>query len=143
MAITKDGSKILLSLGRANHVAIIDGTTYDVLKYVLVGKRAWSVDLSPDETVAIVANGLSDDITVIDMTSMTAIAVDPRRSRAAFGDDRWLGSRGGGWQRPSRCPRSPPQRRMRRVMSGSATSASSTIHATTKSSSISASCSIR
>ncbi len=77
MAITKDGTKILLSLGRANHVAIIDGTSHDVLQYVLVGKRAWSVDLSPDETVAIVSNGLSDDITIIDMASMSATLTIP------------------------------------------------------------------
>ena len=70
MAITKDGSKVLLSLGRANHVAIIDAKSHDVLQYVLVGKRAWSVDLSSDETKAYVANGLSDDITIIDMASM-------------------------------------------------------------------------
>lgn len=70
MAITKDGSKVLLSLGRANHVAIIDAKSHDVLQYVLVGKRAWSVDLSSDETLAYVANGLSDDITIIDMASM-------------------------------------------------------------------------
>lgn len=77
MAITRDGSKILLSLGRANHVAIIDGTSHEVLQYVLVGKRAWSVDLSPDESLAIVSNGLSDDITVIDMASMTATQTIP------------------------------------------------------------------
>jgi len=77
MAVTRDGSKILLSLGRANHVVIIDGKTHDVLQYVLVGKRAWSVDLSSDETRAYVANGLSDDITVIDMASMKPIRSVP------------------------------------------------------------------
>ena len=77
MAITKDGSKVLLSLGRANHVAIIDGTSHNVLQYVLVGKRAWFVDLSPDESHAIVCNGLSDDITIIDMASLTAIQTVP------------------------------------------------------------------
>ena len=33
--------------------------------------RAWSVDLSRDEKTAIVANGLSDDITIVDMGSMS------------------------------------------------------------------------
>lgn len=70
MAVTRDGSKILLTLGRANHVAVIDGTTHEVISYVLVGKRAWSVDLSPDESIAVVSNGLSDDITLIDMASL-------------------------------------------------------------------------
>jgi PQQ-dependent catabolism-associated beta-propeller protein len=73
MAITKDGSKVLISLGRANHIAIVDAHTHAVLQYVLVGTRAWSVDLSSDEKTAIVANGLSDDITVIDMASMKPV----------------------------------------------------------------------
>jgi YVTN family beta-propeller protein len=48
-----------------------------VLKYVLVGKRAWSVDLSSDEKLAYVANGLSDDITVVDMASMEPLQSIP------------------------------------------------------------------
>lgn len=77
MAITKDGTKVLLSLGRANHIAIIDAKSKDVLKYVLVGKRAWSVDLSSDEKTAYVANGLSDDVTLVDMGSMNPVKSVP------------------------------------------------------------------
>ena len=73
MAITKDGAKVLITLGRANHMAIVDAKTYEVLQYVLVGSRAWDVDLTSDEKTAFVANGLSDDITVVDMVSMTPV----------------------------------------------------------------------
>ncbi|CDP51126.1 MAG: PQQ-dependent catabolism-associated beta-propeller protein [Devosia nanyangense] len=73
MAITQDGSKVYVSLGRANHVAVVDAKTHDVLQYILVGKRAWSVDLSRDEKTAIVANGLSDDITIVDTASMKPV----------------------------------------------------------------------
>src|ERR1700712_788286 len=73
MAATKDDSKVLLTLGRANHIAILDSKSHNVLQFVLTGKRPWSVDLSADEKTAIVANGLSDDITVIDMTSMQPV----------------------------------------------------------------------
>lgn len=73
MASTKDDSKVLLSLGRANHIAILDAKSHDVLQFVLTGKRPWSIDLSRDEKTAIAANGLSDDITVIDMASMQAV----------------------------------------------------------------------
>lgn len=73
MAITRDGSKVLVSLGRANHVAIVDAKTFEVLQYVLVGSRAWDVALTADEKTAFVANGLSDDITVVDMESMTPV----------------------------------------------------------------------
>ena len=73
MTITKDGSKILITLGRANNLAIVDAKTREVLQYVLVGSRAWDVDLASDEKTAYVTNGLSDDITIIDMDSMTPI----------------------------------------------------------------------
>jgi PQQ-dependent catabolism-associated beta-propeller protein len=73
MAITQDGAKLLITLGRANHVAIIDAKSREVLQYVLVGSRAWDVDLTSDEKTAYVANGLSDDITVIDMATMTPV----------------------------------------------------------------------
>jgi PQQ-dependent catabolism-associated beta-propeller protein len=73
MAITRDGSKVLITLGRANHLAIVDAKTHEVLKYVLVGSRAWDVALTSDEKTAYVANGLSDDITVVDMVSMTPV----------------------------------------------------------------------
>jgi PQQ-dependent catabolism-associated beta-propeller protein len=73
MAVTKDGSKILITLGRANHLAIIDSKTHEILTYALVGSRAWDVDLASDEKTAYVTNGLSDDITIIDMDSMTPI----------------------------------------------------------------------
>lgn len=73
MTITKDGSKVLITLGRANHLAIVDAKSFEVLQYVLVGSRAWDVALTADEKTAFVANGLSDDITVVDMTSMRPV----------------------------------------------------------------------
>lgn len=73
MTITKDGSKVLITLGRANHLAIVDAKTKQVIQYVLVGSRAWDVDLTSDEKTAFVTNGLSDDITVVDMATMTAL----------------------------------------------------------------------
>ena len=77
MALTKDGSKAILSLGRANHIAIIDAKTKKILDYVLVGKRPWSVALNREETLAVVANGLSDDITLVDLVMRKAIKSIP------------------------------------------------------------------
>ena len=77
MAITQDGCKVIVTLGRANHVVFVDAKSRDVLAYTLVGSRAWDVDISRDETTAYVANGLSDDITVIDMATMKAIQSVP------------------------------------------------------------------
>ncbi len=73
MTITKDGSKVIITLGRSNHVVFVDTKSRAVLGYTLVGSRAWDVDLSRDEKTAYVANGLSDDITVVDVASMKAV----------------------------------------------------------------------
>lgn len=77
MALTRDGKTGIISLGRANHVAVIDAISKEIKAYVLVGKRAWSVALTSDEKVAVVANGLSDDITLIDMESLRPIRSVP------------------------------------------------------------------
>ena len=77
MALTRDGKIGLISLGRANHVAVIDALTKEILAYVLVGNRAWSVALTRDEKIAVVANGLSDDITLIDMEKYRPIRSIP------------------------------------------------------------------
>ena len=40
MALTADGARRYISLGRANHVAVLDGFTHELIDYVLVGRRA-------------------------------------------------------------------------------------------------------
>jgi YVTN family beta-propeller protein len=58
-------------------VAIVDTRTKQVLGYVLVGSRPWGVDLTKDEKTAVVTNGLSDDITIVDMQSMKPVKSVP------------------------------------------------------------------
>ena len=77
MAITADGSRVFISLGRANHIAVVDAASRAVEAYILVGSRAWSVALSRDEQTAYVANGLSDDITIIDLAAMAPVESIP------------------------------------------------------------------
>ncbi len=77
MALTKDGKRGLISLGRANHIAVIDAMSKEIIEYVLVGRRAWSVALTGDESVAVVVNGLSDDITLVDMETLRPIRSIP------------------------------------------------------------------
>ena len=88
MAVTKDGSKVLVSLGRANNIAVVDAKTHEVIKYILVGRRAWSVDLSADEGKAYVANGLSDDINGDRHDDDGTGQVGGGGTRSALGDDR-------------------------------------------------------
>lgn len=77
MTITEDGSRAFISLGRANHIAVVDTGSREVEAYILVGSRAWSVALSRDEQTAYVANGLSDDITIIDVADMSPVESIP------------------------------------------------------------------
>jgi YVTN family beta-propeller protein len=77
MTMTKDGKSAIIALGRANHVAFVDPTSKTVQGYVLVGSRAWGVALSPDERTLYVANGLSDDLSIVDMTSRKTIRTVP------------------------------------------------------------------
>jgi PQQ-dependent catabolism-associated beta-propeller protein len=71
--ITKDGKLGFVSLGPSNRVAVVDGLTHEVKKYLLVGQRPWHGAFTPDEKYLLVANGVSNDISVIDVASVRAI----------------------------------------------------------------------
>jgi PQQ-dependent catabolism-associated beta-propeller protein len=66
IVITSDGSKAYVALGRANHVAVINAKSREVMDYIVVGKRAWGLRLNADESRLWVANGLSDDVSIVD-----------------------------------------------------------------------------
>lgn len=63
------GTLAFVALGAANHVAFVNVNSLEVEKYILVGRRAWGLGLSPDNESLIVLNGLSDDFTIIDIES--------------------------------------------------------------------------
>jgi PQQ-dependent catabolism-associated beta-propeller protein len=71
--VTPVGKTAYVGLGRANHVAVVDVASRQVRGYVLVGKRAWGLALSRDGRRLYVANGLSDDMTIVDTESMKAL----------------------------------------------------------------------
>ena len=75
--MTRDGKRAFVALGRANHVAFIDVATRKVTNQVLVGKRAWNVMLDKAEAKLLVVNGLSDDITVVDVAGAKALKSIP------------------------------------------------------------------
>ncbi len=62
-----------VALGSANHVVFIDAESREILKYILVGRRPWGLALGPDGDRLYVLNGLSDDMTVIDVSRMRPI----------------------------------------------------------------------
>jgi PQQ-dependent catabolism-associated beta-propeller protein len=77
MALSPDGQRLWVGLGRANHVAEVDVASKAVKQLVLVGKRAWGLGFAPDGKTLYVANGLSDDMTIIDTAAGRAIKSVP------------------------------------------------------------------
>lgn len=77
IAMARDGKTAVVALGRANHVAFVNAQTGEVGDYVLVGKRAWNMTFNRDESLLFVANGLSDDMTIIDMKTRKAVRSVP------------------------------------------------------------------
>jgi YVTN family beta-propeller protein len=51
---------------------VIDPKTYEVEQHILVGQRPWHLELSSDQSKLYVANGLTNDMTVIDVASLKA-----------------------------------------------------------------------
>ncbi len=85
IGITKDGKTAFVALGPANRVAVVDATTHEVTKYLLVGQRVWHMAFTPDEKYLLVTNGVSNDVSVIDVAGAKGHQDDPGR-RAALGD---------------------------------------------------------
>jgi len=75
--ISRDGKRAFVGLGKANHVAFIDVPSRKVTGLVLVGKRAWNVTLDKAEARLYVVNGLSDDVTVVDVAAAKPIKSIP------------------------------------------------------------------
>jgi PQQ-dependent catabolism-associated beta-propeller protein len=71
--LTRDGKYAFVALGPANHVAVIDAKTYDVLKYIVVGKRVWQLAFTPEQDKLFTTNGVSGDVTVIDIATLEAV----------------------------------------------------------------------
>ncbi len=46
-------------------------------KYILAGNRVWGLTLTADEEVLYAANGLSDDVSIIDTKTLTNIKSVP------------------------------------------------------------------
>ncbi len=71
--ITKDDKIAFIALGPANRVAVVDTSTFKVLKYILVGQRVWQMYFTPDGKLLFTTNGASNDVSVIDVANQKAI----------------------------------------------------------------------
>src|SRR5438270_2896161 len=73
ITITRDVKTGFVALGPANRIAVVDGTTHQVTKYLLVGQRVWHMAFTPDEKFLLSTNGVSNDVSVIDIASLKVI----------------------------------------------------------------------
>ncbi|MCI4662316.1 MAG: YVTN family beta-propeller repeat protein [Neomegalonema sp.] len=65
--LTSDGKTAFIALGPANHVAVVDAQSFAVEEYLLVGRRVWHMDFDPAQKLLFTSNGVSGDVTVIDV----------------------------------------------------------------------------
>ena len=77
IVVTGDGKTAFVTLGRANHVAVVDVASRNVEDYILVGSRPWNGTFTRDESLLFVTNGLSDDISIIDVASRKVVKSIP------------------------------------------------------------------
>jgi YVTN family beta-propeller protein len=79
MAVILDAprDRLYLSTGRGGTVAVLDmkeaPQTVKLIKEIPVGARPWGIALSSDGRYLYTANGPSNDVTVVDTTTMSAI----------------------------------------------------------------------
>src|SRR5438128_8196285 len=73
ISITSDGKTGFVALGPANRVAVVNGQTHAVQKYLLVGQRVWHMAFTPDEKYLLTTNGVSNDVSIIDVANLRII----------------------------------------------------------------------
>jgi PQQ-dependent catabolism-associated beta-propeller protein len=66
--------RAFVALGRGDAVAEVDPKTFAVRRYFPVGHRNWGIGIAPDGRHLFAANGLSGDITVIDLVANKPVA---------------------------------------------------------------------
>ena len=68
--LTDDGKYAFVALGPANHVAVVDAQSFEVLDYLLVGRRVWHMEFDPSQALLLTTNGISGDVSVIDVDDL-------------------------------------------------------------------------
>lgn len=89
MAVIVDAprNRLYLSTGRGGTVAVVDikgaPQTAKLIKEIPVGKRPWGIALSSDGRLLYTANGPSNDVSVVDTTTLSAV------KRIPVGESPW------------------------------------------------------
>jgi PQQ-dependent catabolism-associated beta-propeller protein len=77
IALTKDDKLGFVAMGPANRVAVVDAQTFAVKKYLLVGQRVWNLAFNHDESRLYTTNGISNDISEIDVPNLRVLKSVP------------------------------------------------------------------
>jgi PQQ-dependent catabolism-associated beta-propeller protein len=72
-AATDGSDKVYIALGPSARVAVVNAKTYEVEDYLLVGPRVWNLAFSPDQKRLFTTNGISGDVSVIDLEKQRVI----------------------------------------------------------------------
>lgn len=70
---TAGDAHAFVALGPSNHVAVVNAETYEVEDYLLVGRRVWHMEFNRDRSLLFTTNGVSGDVTVIDVAARRPI----------------------------------------------------------------------
>ncbi len=71
--MTNGDTHAFVALGPANHLAAVNAETYEVEEYILVGRRVWHMAFNADRSKLFTTNGVSGDVTVVDVDSRKAL----------------------------------------------------------------------
>ena len=69
----KEGKTAFVALGPAGRIAVVNVETGAVLKYMIVGQRVWHMVLTPEEDMLFTTNGVSNDVTAIDVKNLKPV----------------------------------------------------------------------
>jgi PQQ-dependent catabolism-associated beta-propeller protein len=73
IVFSRDGARAFVALGRAKLVAEVDPKRLAIVRTFPVGWRAWNLALSPDEKRLYTANGLTGDMSAVDLVTNKAL----------------------------------------------------------------------
>jgi len=80
--MTKEGKTAFIALGSRQPRRRGRRRSHQVTKYLLVGQRVWHMAFTPDEKYLLVTNGVSNDVSVIDVAAQKGDQDDPSRRTA-------------------------------------------------------------
>ena len=67
------GKFAFVALGPANHIAIVDQQSLEILDYLLVGRRVWHMAFNASEDKLLTTNGVSGDVSIIDVPNLKVL----------------------------------------------------------------------